>query len=109
MRNIDNINYLDFIPIYLNSIIAITQIREQSRDFGYKELARIKEVEALGIHVGCVVTYEDEFMILNKKYYVGRALDNRMGGFMIAEVARLLHENKVKLPFGLYITNAVPT
>ena len=66
-----------------------------------------KEVEALGIHVGCVVTYEDEFMVLNKSNYVGRALDNRMGGFMIAEVARLLHENKVKLPFGLYITNAV--
>ncbi len=65
------------------------------------------EVEKLGIHVGCVVTYEDEFMILNKKNYVGRALDNRMGGFMIAEVARLLHENKKKLPFGLYITNAV--
>ena len=66
-----------------------------------------KEVESLGIHVGCVVTYEDEFMILNKSNYLGRALDNRMGGFMIAEVARLLHENKVKLPFGLYITNAV--
>jgi hypothetical protein len=30
-----------------------------------------------------------------------------MGGFMIAEVARLLHENGVKLPFGLYITNSV--
>ena len=26
---------------------------------------------------------------------------------MIAQVARLLHENKVKLPFGLYITNSV--
>jgi putative aminopeptidase FrvX len=26
---------------------------------------------------------------------------------MIAEVARLLHENKKKLPFGLYITNSV--
>lgn len=26
---------------------------------------------------------------------------------MIAEVARLLHENKIKLPFGLYITNSV--
>ena len=26
---------------------------------------------------------------------------------MIAEVARLLHENKKKLPFGLYIVNAV--
>ena len=66
-----------------------------------------EEVEELGIHVGCVVTYEDEFMILNDKYYVGRALDNRIGGFMIAEVARLLKENKVKLPFGLYITNSV--
>jgi len=65
------------------------------------------EVEELGIHVGCVVTYEDEFMILNKNFYVGRALDNRIGGFMIAEVARLLKENKVKLPFGLYITNSV--
>jgi putative aminopeptidase FrvX len=65
------------------------------------------EVLELGIHVGCVITYEDEFMILNKNRYVGRALDNRMGGFMIAEVARLLKENKVKLPFGLYIVNAV--
>ncbi|MEC8853039.1 MAG: M42 family metallopeptidase [Bacteroidota bacterium] len=66
-----------------------------------------EEVEKLGIHVGCVITYEDEFMLLNKNFYVGRALDNRIGGFMIAEVARLLKENKVKLPFGLYITNSV--
>ena len=65
------------------------------------------EVEALGIHVGSVITYEDEFMVLNDRYYVGRALDNRVGGFMIAEVARLLSENKVKLPFSLYIVNAV--
>lgn len=66
-----------------------------------------EEVEALGVHVGCVITYEDEAMVLNNNYYVGRALDNRVGGFMIAEVARLLKENKKKLPFGLYITNAV--
>ncbi len=66
-----------------------------------------KEVEELGIHVGCVITYEDEFMELNNRYYVGRALDNRIGGFMIAEVARLLKESKTKLPFGLYIVNAV--
>ncbi len=66
-----------------------------------------EEVEKLGVHVGCVITYEDEFMILNKNRYVGRALDNRMGGFMIAEVARLLKENKKKLPFALYIVNAV--
>lgn len=66
-----------------------------------------EEVENLGIHVGCVITYEDEFIVLNDRYYVGRALDNRAGGFMIAEVARLLKENKKKLPFGLYIVNAV--
>jgi putative aminopeptidase FrvX len=65
------------------------------------------EVEKLGIHVGCVITYEDEFMVLNDRYYVGRALDNRAGGFMIAEVARLLKENNITLPFGLYIVNAV--
>ena len=66
-----------------------------------------EEVEELGIHVGSVVTYEDEFMILNDRYYVGRALDNRAGGFMIVEVARLLKENKKQLPFGLYIVNSV--
>ena len=44
---------------------------------------------------------------LNKNYLTGRALDNRMGGFMIAEVARRLIEKKKKLPFGLYIVNAV--
>lgn len=65
------------------------------------------EVEKLGVHVGCVITYEDEFMLLNERNFVGRALDNRMGGFMIAEVARLLKENKVTLPFGLYVTNSV--
>jgi putative aminopeptidase FrvX len=64
-------------------------------------------VEKLGVHVGCVVTFEDEFMILNKNKYVGRALDNRVGGFMIAEVARLLKEEKTRLPFGLYIVNSV--
>ncbi len=66
-----------------------------------------KEVKEMGIEVGNVVTYKDTFMIMNKRFFVGRALDNRIGGFMIAEVARLLKENKKKLPFGLYITNAV--
>ena len=65
------------------------------------------EVEKLGVHVGCVITYPDEFHILNKDNFVCRALDNRMGGFMIAEVARLLKENKKSLPFGLYIVNSV--
>ncbi|MFT3701582.1 MAG: M42 family metallopeptidase [Agriterribacter sp.] len=66
-----------------------------------------KEVEALGVRIGSVATYEEGFDELAYDYYIGRAMDNRVGGFMIAEVARLIKENKRKLPFGLYIVNAV--
>lgn len=66
-----------------------------------------KEVEALGVHPGCVITYQDEFFTLHNRYFGGRALDNRAGGFMIAKVARMLKENKKKLPFALYIVNSV--
>ncbi len=66
-----------------------------------------EDVEAMGIKVGTVITFKDEFMDLGKKYYTGRALDNRIGGFMIAEVARLLKENDIKLPYKLYIVNSV--
>ena len=65
------------------------------------------EVLEAGVHVGSVITFEDEFMELNNRYFVGRALDNRIGGFMIAEVVRRLKENKQALPFGLYVVNAV--
>ena len=66
-----------------------------------------EEVKEMGVEIGSVITFDDQLMELNKKYLVGRALDNRIGGFMIAEVARMLKEKKVKLPFGLYITNSV--
>ncbi|HEY0733104.1 MAG TPA: M28 family peptidase, partial [Chitinophagaceae bacterium] len=66
-----------------------------------------KEIEDLGIHVGNVVTYVDGFDELANDYFIGRAFDNRIGGFMIAEVARLLKENKAKLPYSLYVVNAV--
>lgn len=66
-----------------------------------------KEVEDLGIHIGAVVTYQDGFDELANDYYIGRAFDNRVGGFMIAEVARMLKENKKTLPYGLYVVNAV--
>ncbi len=80
------------------------KVEELWIDVGAKDK---KEVEKMGIHVGTVITYPDEFFILNNKYFVCRALDNRIGGFMIAEVARMLKENKKNLDFGLYITNSV--
>lgn len=65
------------------------------------------EVEEMGIHVGCVITFKDELQELNGKFLSGRALDNRIGGYMIAQVARKIKENNAKLPFGLYVVNAV--
>lgn len=67
----------------------------------------LEEVTDLGIHVGAVVTFDADVINMNQHFWVGRGLDNRIGGFMIAEVARQLHEKQHKLPFGLYVVNAV--
>lgn len=80
------------------------QVKELFIDVGAATKA---EVEEMGIHVGTVCTFVDGLTEMNGRYYVGRALDNRMGGFMIAEVARMLKENGVELPFTLYLVNAV--
>jgi putative aminopeptidase FrvX len=91
VRNVDK----DEIPTLKNIFI----------DCGAKNK---EELLNMGVHVGCVVTFADEFTTLNKdKYYVGRALDNRIGGYMIAQVARQLRENKKNLEYGLYVVNAV--
>ncbi len=66
-----------------------------------------EEVLSMGIHVGCVITFEDELVKLNGRFYTGRALDNRMGGFCIAQVARLIREQSIELPYSLYIVNSV--
>lgn len=67
-----------------------------------------EEVLKMGIEIGTVITFQDEFMELGKKFYTGRAIDNRIGGYTIAEVARMLHKNSAtELPYKLYIVNSV--
>jgi putative aminopeptidase FrvX len=66
-----------------------------------------EEVENLGVHVGTVITFDDELIELNERYYCGRALDNRIGGYMIAEATRRLHQEGFKPKYGLYVVNAV--
>lgn len=73
-------------------------------DIGAKDK---EEVEKMGVVVGSVITYPDKFTTINDRYFVGRAMDNRAGGFIIAQVARLLQKNKKKLPFTLHIVNSV--
>jgi putative aminopeptidase FrvX len=65
-----------------------------------------EEVEKLGIQIGDYVTFNTNFFVLNKNYFVGRTLDNRMGGFVIARVARMLRENNIQLPYTLYLVNS---
>ena len=66
-----------------------------------------EEVQKMGVQVGCPVTFQDELTELNGRYWVGRGLDNRIGGYIIAEVARRLRTSKKKLDYALYIVNAV--
>jgi putative aminopeptidase FrvX len=49
-------------------------------------VVKIKKKWKIGRSCSCVITYPDEFMVLNENKFVCRAIDNRMGGFMIAEV-----------------------
>ncbi|MGB3801431.1 MAG: M42 family metallopeptidase [Lewinella sp.] len=73
-------------------------------DIGAKDK---EEVLEMGVRVGSVITYPDDLEVMNDRYYCGRALDNRMGGFCIAQVARLIREREIELPYSLYIVNSV--
>ena len=41
--------------------------------------------------------FVEGFDELAYNHFIGRAFDNRIGGFMIAEVTRLINQNKKKL------------
>ena len=63
-------------------------------------------VDKMGIEVGNMVVFNDEFGQVGD-YYTGRALDNKIGGYIIAEAARRIKENNIDLPFDLYVVNSV--
>lgn len=69
-------------------------------------LSSDKEVKNAGVEVGNLVTFEEEFCELGD-FYCGKSLDNKIGGYIIAEVARKIKEDNVTLPFDLYIVNSV--
>ena len=65
------------------------------------------EVLGMGIDVGCKITYPDAPFLMKSNKLVSRALDNRIGGFMIAQVARMIKEAELNLEIGVYFANAV--
>ena len=65
-----------------------------------------KEVEKMGITVGTPITMSDGYMELGD-YHCGRSLDDKIGGYITAQVLKYLHEHHIELPFDLVIVNAV--
>jgi endoglucanase len=66
-----------------------------------------EEVEELGLRVGHVGVYCDGPILLNDNRLVCRALDNRLSGFVLVELARRLAEDKKNLAWNVVLVNAV--
>lgn len=66
-----------------------------------------EEVEKLGIEIGNFIVVDREAEFLNDKYILGKSLDDKIGGFIHAEVLSKLKSNNIKLPYDLYIVNSV--
>ena len=88
--------------------------RVKRKDLGYADhelwvdtgLDSLEKVNKAGVEVGCLITFDDQLQEMGD-YYVGRALDNKIGGYIIAEVLRKIHKEGVDLPFDLYVVNSV--
>lgn len=65
-----------------------------------------EEVEQLGIELGNYVVQIRNTEIVNDKYVISKSLDDKIGGFINAEVLRNIVENNIELPFDLYIVNS---
>ncbi len=65
------------------------------------------QVEKAGIRVGHPAVYADSVEELGAHKLVGRALDNRIGGFIIAEVLARLSRRKTPLSSTVIAVNAV--
>lgn len=66
-----------------------------------------KDVAKLGIRVGHPAIYQDGPMELAKGRIVSRAIDNRVGGFVLQQVLKRLKARGKKLPFTIVCLNAV--
>jgi endoglucanase len=66
-----------------------------------------EEVAALGIRVGHPAVYTDTVEQLGTKHILGRALDNRMGGFILSQVIANLSGRQERLASTVHAVNAV--
>jgi len=66
--------------------------------------------EKFNVGVGDIVLFKDEETLLigaNNQYISNRALDNKIGGVCLVEIARYIKTNGIELNFDLYFVNSV--
>lgn len=74
----------------------------------YVDIGASDREEALEmVQVGNPITYADDFDYLTDDILAGRALDNRIGGFMIAQVLKRLTERRDELSVNVAALNSV--
>ncbi|MEX0780372.1 MAG: M42 family metallopeptidase [Balneolales bacterium] len=97
-------------------IVGNTAVHLQDKDNqkqpGWKDLfidigAQSREEALEMVQIGDPITYADDFEYLSDDLISGRALDNRIGGFVIAEVMRRLSSRKSDLKVNVVALNAV--
>ncbi len=88
------------------------QDKDQNKPFAWKDLfidvgADSRE-EALDlVQIGDPITYAYDFDYINEELLSGRALDNRIGGFIIAKVLERLAQNRSDLNVNVTALNSV--
>jgi putative aminopeptidase FrvX len=82
----------------------VPKVHELAIDIG---ASSAKDVAKAGIRVGHPAVYADGVEEIGTDKLCGRALDNRMGGFIIAEVIARLSKRKSRLPTTVHAVNAV--
>ncbi|MFH5831060.1 M42 family metallopeptidase [Halalkalibaculum sp. DA3122] len=74
----------------------------------YVDIGASSKEEALKmVQVGDPVTYADDFEFLSDQILTGRALDNRIGGYMIAQAVKKLNERRDELRVNVLALNSV--
>ena len=80
------------------------KIHELYVDVGVNSIRKVGE---LGLRVGHPAVYNDSAISFGKDRIVGRALDNRIGGFILTQVMERLSKDRKKPTSTVYAVNAV--
>lgn len=74
----------------------------------YVDIGASNKEDALSmVQIGDPVTYTDDLEFLNDEMLTARALDNRIGGFVIAQVLKNLKKKRLKLKVNVLALNSV--